>query len=72
MHWSARELVAVTADGALVRSVDGAATWVPTAGRAAGAPVSLTVHENLIYLATEDGRVLRSAGSGATWQPMAP
>ncbi|MEV5765159.1 F510_1955 family glycosylhydrolase [Micromonospora sp. NPDC052213] len=70
LHWSARELVAVTADGALVRSVDGAATWSPTAGRAPGAPVALTVHENLIYLATEDGRVLRSADSGVTWQPM--
>ncbi|WP_111136002.1 F510_1955 family glycosylhydrolase [Micromonospora deserti] len=72
LHWSPRELVAVTADGTLVRSVDGAATWSSTAGRAPGAPVALTVHENVVYLATEEGRVLRSADAGATWQPMMP
>lgn len=72
LHWSPRELVAVTADGTLVRSVDGAVTWSSTAGRAPGVPVAVTVHENLIYLATEDGQVLRSADVGATWQPMTP
>jgi photosystem II stability/assembly factor-like uncharacterized protein len=70
LHWSPRDLVAVTADGTLVRSVDGAATWSATGGRAPGAPAALSMHENLIYLATRDGRVLRSADAGATWQPM--
>lgn len=72
LHWSPRELVAITADGTLVRSLDAAATWSATAGRAAGDPAALTVHENLIYLATQDGRVLRSADAGATWQAMTP
>lgn len=72
LHWSPRELLAVTADGALVRSADAAATWSPTAGRAPGTPAALTVHENVIYLATEDGQVLRSANAGVTWQAMTP
>lgn len=72
LHWSPRELVAVTADGTLVRSLDAAATWSSTAGRAPGDPAALTVHENLIYLATRDGQVLRSADAGTTWQPMMP
>lgn len=72
LHWSPRELVAITADGTLVRSVDAAATWSSTPGRAPGAPAALTVHENVIYLATQDGRVLRSPDAGVTWQSMLP
>ncbi|MGC5309891.1 F510_1955 family glycosylhydrolase [Micromonospora zamorensis] len=72
LHWSPRELVAITADGTLVRSVDAAATWSSIPGRAPGAPAALTVHENVIFLATRDGRVLRSPDAGVTWQPMLP
>ncbi|MCZ7379833.1 F510_1955 family glycosylhydrolase [Micromonospora sp. WMMC250] len=72
LHWSARELVAIMADGTLVRSVDAAATWSSTPGRTPGAPAALTVYENVIYLATRDGRVLRSSDAGVTWQPMLP
>ncbi|MER5338591.1 hypothetical protein [Micromonospora sp. NPDC002717] len=42
LHWSPRELVAITKDNTLMRSVDAAATWSPTAGRAPAAPAALT------------------------------
>ena len=70
LHWSPSGLLAVAADGKLLRSTDSGVSWTPTGGRAPAAPAALTVHGDVVYLATRDGRVLRSGDAGVTWQPM--
>ncbi|MEO3781192.1 F510_1955 family glycosylhydrolase [Micromonospora sp. B11E3] len=70
LYWSPRGLLAVVADGTLLRSTDSGASWTPTGGRAPAAPAALAVHDDVVYLATEDGRLLRSGDVGLSWQPM--
>ncbi|MEV4482703.1 F510_1955 family glycosylhydrolase [Micromonospora coxensis] len=71
LHWSARELVGVAADGQVLRSTDAAVSWTPTGGRVTDAPAAFTAHEGRLYLATRDARVLRSDDAGRTWHPLA-